>query len=82
MLKVRMKGKQNLVKRCSAIANPERAWRINSFKQLGLTDPFTPTMTFDSTLNFLLALDFETPVYPLLPSPSPGCIFIPTTSLL
>jgi hypothetical protein len=54
------------MKRIRAIDKPEQSWRINSFKYLGLTDPLLPTKTFDTTLDFLYALDFDTPVYPSL----------------
>jgi len=59
-------------------------WRINSFKQLGLTDPLLPTKTFKATLDFILSLEFDTSVYPLalLMSGPPRCIFIPTPVLL
>jgi hypothetical protein len=64
--------------------NPERAWRINSFRQLGFTDPLLPNSSYNETFEFLLALDFETPVYPFASDStcSPRCIFIPTDNIL
>jgi hypothetical protein len=38
------------MKRIKVIKKPELAWRINSFKQLGFTDPLLPTKTFDLTM--------------------------------
>ena len=77
------KKRPGLMKRIKAITMPEQAWRINSFKKLGLTDPLVPTKTINQTLDSLIALDFETPVYPCLSqSRPPRCIFIPTSLLL
>jgi hypothetical protein len=71
------------MKRIKAMSKPEQAWRINSFKQLGFTDPLLPTKTFDLTLDFIMELDFDTPIYPSFStSGPPRCIFLPTTVLL
>jgi hypothetical protein len=53
--------------------------RIVSFKQLGLTNPFHPTTSFNATFEFLSSLHFSVPIYPQ--DEPPKCIFLPTSDL-